>query len=164
MKGGNIVVLHISGGCELLARRRGIGHGAIDWSLLVAMTTLLTLGAGTMSGADEAGAERPSGDSSPTSAAPTVTLDESQFNLFNPTPEDALRPFSTDRPGKTHSSLTVDAGHFQLEGDFWNYTWDHWTKDESTLRATTVINPNLKLGIAAEFEASASVTCCWAAR
>lgn len=76
-----------------------------------------------------------------------MALDKSQFNLFNPTPEEALRPFSTDRPGKTHSSLTVDAGHFQLEGDVWNYTWDHWTKDESTLRATTVINPNLKLGI-----------------
>jgi hypothetical protein len=100
-----------------------------------------------MSRADEAGAEQSSGDSSPAPAAPTVTLDKSQFNLFNPTPADALRPFSTDRPGKTHSSLTVDAGHFQLEGDFWNYTWDHWTKDESTLRATTVINPNLKLGI-----------------
>jgi hypothetical protein len=58
----------------------------------VAMTMFLTLGAGTMSHADEAGAEQSSGDSPPAPAAPTVTLDKSQFNLFNPTPEDALRP------------------------------------------------------------------------
>jgi Putative MetA-pathway of phenol degradation len=72
---------------------------------------------------------------------------KSQFNLFNPTPNDALRPFSTDRPGKTHSSLTVDAGHLQVEGDFWNYSWDHWTKDGTATRAYTVLNPNLKVGI-----------------
>ena len=58
-----------------------------------------------------------------------------------------MRPFSTDRPGKTHSSLTVDAGHFQLEGDFWNYTWDRRSKDNSKTRAYTLINPNLKLGL-----------------
>lgn len=52
-----------------------------------------------------------------------VTVDKSQYNLFNPTPDDQLRPFSTDRPGKSHSSLTVDAGHIQEEGDIWNYTW-----------------------------------------
>ncbi|MBN9564293.1 MAG: hypothetical protein J0H14_26740 [Alphaproteobacteria bacterium] len=111
------------------------------------LIVLLTLGSGNPGHADDAGSEEPSNDRSPASEAPAVTLDKSQFNLFNPTPENALRPFSTDRPGKTHSSLTVDAGHFQLEGDLWNYTWDHWTKDDSTLRATTVVNPNLKLGV-----------------
>ena len=76
-----------------------------------------------------------------------VHVDKSQFNLFNPTPTADMRPFSTDRPGKTHSSLTVDAGHFQLEGDFWNYTWDRYTTDNTTIRANTFINPNLKLGL-----------------
>lgn len=76
-----------------------------------------------------------------------VNVDKSRFNMFNPTPEADMRPFSTDRPGKTHSSLTVDAGHFQLEGDFWNYTWDRYTKDNTTARAYTIVNPNLKLGI-----------------
>ena len=86
---------------------------------------------------------------------PDVKLDKSQFTLFNPTPADALRSFSTDRPGKTHSSLTVDAGHFQIEGDIWNYTWDHWTTNNTTQRAYTVVNPNLKIGITnwAEFDA-----------
>ncbi len=76
-----------------------------------------------------------------------VTVDKSQFTLFHPTPDDQMRPFSTDRPGKTHSSLTVDAGHFQFESDFWNYTWDHYTRDHSTARAYSVVNPNLKLGL-----------------
>ncbi len=76
-----------------------------------------------------------------------VTLDKSQFNLFNPTPGDQTRPLSTDRPGKTHSSLTVDAGHFQLESDFWNYTWDRFTRDRTTTRAYSVANPFLKLGV-----------------
>ena len=78
---------------------------------------------------------------------PKVSVDKSQFNLFNPTPTDAMRPFSTDRPGKTHSSLTVDAGHFQVEGDLWNYAWDQFTKDRTATRAYTIVNPNLKVGI-----------------
>jgi len=76
-----------------------------------------------------------------------ITVDKSQYNLFNPTPDDQMRPFSTDRPGKTHSSLTVDAGHFQLESDFWNYTWDRFTRDHTTARAYSVANPYLKLGV-----------------
>ena len=74
-------------------------------------------------------------------------IDKSGYTLFNPTPDDQLRPFSTDRPGKTHSSLTVDAGHFQLESDFWNYTWDRFSRDRTTTRAYSVTNPFLKLGV-----------------
>lgn len=116
--------------------------------LVVAATGLFVVVSSSVAGADDASPEQtPSGASAAEVEHPAVRLDKSQFNLFNPTPDDALRPFSTDRPGKTHSSLTVDAGHFQLEGDFWNYTWDHWTTTDTTLRAYTVVNPNLKLGI-----------------
>jgi len=76
-----------------------------------------------------------------------TSIDKGGYNLFNPTPDDQLRPFSTDRPGKTHSSLTVDAGHFQLESDFWNYTWDRFTRDRTTTRAYSVANPFLKVGV-----------------
>src|ERR1700681_4588156 len=48
--------------------------------------------------------------------------DKSNYSLYNPVPDDQMRPFSSDRPGKTHSSLTVDAGHIQVESDFINYT------------------------------------------
>ena len=48
--------------------------------------------------------------------------------LFDPKPQDALREMSTDRPDKTESAYTVDAGHFQIESDLVTYTRDH---DES---------------------------------
>lgn len=54
----------------------------------------------------------------------TKTADKSEYWLFDPVPNDEMREFSTDRPGKTHSSTTVDAGHFQVESDFINYTYD----------------------------------------
>jgi hypothetical protein len=43
--------------------------------------------------------------------------DKSEFTLFNPTPDAALRSFNTDRPPKANSPYTVDAGHFQYETD-----------------------------------------------
>lgn len=83
----------------------------------------------------------------PEGAPVRTNVDKSQFNLFNPTPDALMRPFSTDRPGKSHSSLTVDAGHIQEEGDIWNYVWDRYTPNRTTARAYTLANPNLKLGI-----------------
>ncbi len=83
-----------------------------------------------------------SADSSAEPAGTDPKPDKSSYTLFNPTPNTQLRLFSTDRPGKTHSSLTVDAGHFQLEGDFWNYTWDSWTKDGTKTRFNSFLNMN----------------------
>ena len=50
--------------------------------------------------------------------------DKSGYNLFNPTPDKYMREMSPDRPDKTDSPFTVDAGHFQLEMDFANFTYD----------------------------------------
>src|ERR1700690_1895783 len=50
--------------------------------------------------------------------------DKSQYNLFNPTPVKYMRELSPDRPDETESPYTVDAGHFQLEMDFANYTYN----------------------------------------
>lgn len=127
---------------------QGTCRKAARSGVVAALTMVLTSGASGISRAETSDAEpAPGAEATAETAPPTIQLNKSQFNLFNPTPTDAMRPFSTDRPGKTHSSLTVDAGHFQLEGDFLNYTWDHWTPDQSTQRAYTVVNPNLKLGI-----------------
>ena len=73
--------------------------------------------------------------------------DKSAYTLFDPTPDDQMRPFSPDRPGKSHSPLTVDAGHFQFESDAWNYSFDHWSPDQTTTRDTVIGAPNLKLGL-----------------
>ena len=41
--------------------------------------------------------------------------DKSQYNLFNPTPDDLLREFSSSRPDQTTGPHSVDAGHYYLE-------------------------------------------------
>jgi hypothetical protein len=51
--------------------------------------------------------------------------DKSHYHLFKPTPVELMRPMSTDRPDKTESPYTVDAGHFQIESDLISYATDH---------------------------------------
>lgn len=51
------------------------------------------------------------------SAVSASEPDKWQYSLFNPTPRLLMRPMSTDRPDKTESLYTVDAGHFQFEAD-----------------------------------------------
>ena len=83
---------------------------------------------------------------SPASAQP---VDKSGYSLTNPTPNDALRELSTDRPDKTESPYTVDAGHFQIELDFLTYTRDFDRSAGQNLRSETigVVPVNLKLGL-----------------
>lgn len=52
------------------------------------------------------------------------TKEKSRYDLFDPTPENLLREFTTDRPDKTEGPTTVDAGHFQFEMDFATFTRD----------------------------------------
>ena len=75
----------------------------------------------------------------------TPTPDKSQYTLFNPTPVDLRRPYNTDRPSKTDSPFTIDAGVFQIESDVWNWTLDY----EKGVRTRTWIigNTNFKLGL-----------------
>lgn len=63
----------------------------------------------------------------------------------------ALREFNTDRPDKTETPYTVDAGHFQFETDLVTYTRD---KDSSgTVTEKLGINHiNLKYGVLPDFE------------
>ena len=83
----------------------------------------------------------------PDAAAPAV--DKSQFHLFNPTPSKYLREMATDRPDKTESAYTVDAGHFQFEMDLVTYTRDEERSDGVTTKvdAWAVAPINLKLGL-----------------
>lgn len=54
----------------------------------------------------------------------TGSENKRSYNLFHPTPEKLLRELTTDRPDKTESPYTVDAGHFQLEMDLLSFTRD----------------------------------------
>jgi len=76
---------------------------------------------------------------------PTPAPDKSHYTIFNPTPVDLRRPYNTDRPSKTDSPFTIDAGVFQVESDVWNWTLDK----ENHVRTRTWImsNTNFKLGL-----------------
>jgi Putative MetA-pathway of phenol degradation len=77
--------------------------------------------------------------------SPTPTADKSQYTLFNPTPIDLRRPYNTDRPSKTDSPYTVDAGVFQIESDVANWTLDY---DKGVRTRTWIVgNTNFKLGL-----------------
>lgn len=56
-----------------------------------------------------------------------------------------LRPLCTDRPTKSTSPCTVDAGHFQLESDLFNLTVDRGGGQTTTTWLAT--NPTLKYGL-----------------
>ena len=71
--------------------------------------------------------------------------DKSGYNLFNPTPDDEMRKFTPDRPAKGFSVRTIDAGHFELETDFVNYTTSN---DRGTVtRSIEALDPTVKLGL-----------------
>lgn len=72
---------------------------------------------------------------------------KSQYNLFNPTPKNLLREFSTDRPDVTENPFTVDAGHFQFEADLVNYTRKGSDEDGNTTEKFLFTSTNLKLGL-----------------
>jgi len=63
-----------------------------------------------------------------------VQADKGGYNLFNPTPDKYMREISPDRPDKTDSPFTVDAGHFQLELDYANFTYDAPTAAHGNLK------------------------------
>ena len=78
-----------------------------------------------------------------------VPPDKSGYNLFNPTPDEYMREMSPDRPDKTDSPFTVDAGHFQLEMDFVNLTYDAPTAAHDNLKTEDyqIAPMNFKVGV-----------------
>ena len=73
--------------------------------------------------------------------------DKGGYTLFNPTPRPLMRDMSTDRPDTTESPFTVDAGHFQVELSFIDYTRDRRNGDRVTSRALAVAPVLVKLGL-----------------
>ena len=71
--------------------------------------------------------------------------DKSGYDLLHPTPDAALRPLTTDRPTKSNSPITVDAGRFQIESDLAAFTYD--TSGGMKTRTIQTLDPVLKLGV-----------------
>lgn len=84
-------------------------------------------------------------------AEPTDThgprADKWQYTLINPTPRDLLREMSTNRPDTTESPRTVDAGHFQFEASFVDYSYDRNSPDSGTTRGLAIAPTLLKAGL-----------------
>ena len=75
--------------------------------------------------------------------------DKSRYSLFSPTPANLLRDFDTDRPDKTNSPHTLDAGHLQLEMDAFAFSHDRHNSERSFVRNDnwTFANANLRIGL-----------------
>lgn len=75
--------------------------------------------------------------------------DKNRYHLFNPVPKELMREISTDRPDQTESAYTVDAGHYQLEMTFFDYTYDRHnpTGAVSDADALSIAPVNLKVGL-----------------
>jgi hypothetical protein len=70
---------------------------------------------------------------------------KSEFTLLNPTPRQAMREMSTDRPDTTESPYTVDAGHFQVELSLVDYA--HNDDEGVHSEALGVLPSNIKAGL-----------------
>lgn len=60
-------------------------------------------------------------------------------------PEDKLREFNPERPNFEEGPITVDAGHFQYEGDFFFY--ELYKDEKQRIRSVFGLFPSLKLGV-----------------
>jgi hypothetical protein len=67
-----------------------------------------------------------------------------RYSLFNPVPRSEMREFSIDRPDVTESPISVDAGHFQFEGDMVKWSKSAQGKSDRTIN---VISGLYKLGL-----------------
>jgi hypothetical protein len=67
------------------------------------------------------------------------------YHVFNPVPRDQMREFSIDRPDVTESPNTVDAGHFQFEGDLIKWTRD--SQYHKSNRTISVFSGLYKMGL-----------------
>ena len=84
-----------------------------------------------------------------TLAASAWAADKSGYWLFSPTPEALMREFDTDRPDKTNSPHTLDAGHVQLEMDLFALSHDRHNPERSPTQVEnwTWANANIRVGV-----------------
>ncbi len=73
--------------------------------------------------------------------------DKSAYTLFNPTPRDLMRDLSTDRPDATESPYTVDAGHFQIELSFIDFSRDRRNKEHQINESLALAPLLVKVGL-----------------
>jgi hypothetical protein len=98
----------------------------------------------------DTGGARPPAESSAASAQETRDpMGKSRYTVFNPTPVELMRELSTDRPDRTESPYTVDAGHVQIETEPFSYTGnrDGSKRNRVEVDSFTLASINAKLGL-----------------
>jgi Putative MetA-pathway of phenol degradation len=120
----------------------------VDWSGLAPSGVAVRF-AGAAMCAMAASTSADADDIAPDNSTPP---DKSGYSLLDPTPDDEMRKFTPDRPTKGFSVRTIDAGHFELETDLFNYTYSRYLG--VTTRSFEALDPNLKVGLTnwADFE------------
>ncbi len=83
----------------------------------------------------------------PAVAADEPPPDKSGYTLFDPTPNELMRGFNTDRPTKANVPWTIDAGHYQIESDLAFFTDDRDNNARVTQRSWTAPDPIFKVGL-----------------
>jgi hypothetical protein len=82
-------------------------------------------------------------------SAPAAIAGENH-TLFNPTPNDELRPMTTERSSKTDSPYSLDAGRVQLETDLYAYVRNNdCIADQCTASRQSSLDrfTNLRIGL-----------------
>jgi hypothetical protein len=74
-----------------------------------------------------------------------VSKDKSHHTIFDPMPGDLMRELTPDRPDKTESPYTLDAGHFQLEMGVANFALNDSAGVRT--RAWNIAPLNIKIGL-----------------
>lgn len=82
-------------------------------------------------------------------AASAAAKDKSGFTFLDPTPADQLRSMDTDRPNKTNTPHTIDAGHVQVESGFFDYIHygNHYQGADASIDALALGHFNVRLGV-----------------
>lgn len=68
-----------------------------------------------------------------------------RHSLVHSTPREQMRPLSTDRPDRTESPYSVDAGHLQVESDLLSISW--LDEGDYHFREGVVLGMNCKVGL-----------------
>ena len=71
--------------------------------------------------------------------------DPSGYDLFHPVPAAQLREMDTDRPDKSNSPHTLDAGHYQIESGLFTYT--HTTASGVRTQNASWADTTLRVGL-----------------
>ncbi|MGD0094142.1 MAG: transporter [Planctomycetota bacterium] len=87
--------------------------------------------------------------------------DKSRYNLFNPVPKDQMREMDLDRPDKTNSPTTIDAGHFQLESTLAEYFRERDAASHTRTAGWDFGLPNMRLGVLNDLELNTSLNYCY---